>query len=255
MAPKKRRTHNVQLIDYMGNDEKVINAARVSMIPADPNGEYPHDDTRYLEEGQLTEDGRRLIEFLAKSRPIHWTPFAHNVITLRITAPIFVMRQLNRHRIGGDFNEVSRRYVKTQPEYCGLIWRSKPPKSVKQGSGDEFPEMKQEALNHAYDEFIEFVDELYDKFINEYNVAPEQARAMLPASLMTQKYWTGSVFFWANMCRHRIEIHAQKETRKVVMDISHIMMTLYPAVWSELSKHMNFPWEGLDVDLPKPKEE
>ena len=114
----------VALLDHMGSDLSVVNAARVSFSKVSL---------------EMTEADKKLIKYLAKHD--HWTPFAHTSISLRIKAPIFVARQLGKHQVGLVWNEVSRRYVDSEPEYFyPLCWRSKAP-NVKQGSSEEAVEL------------------------------------------------------------------------------------------------------------------
>ena len=90
----------VELIDHMGSDLSVVNAARVSFNK---------------ESKELSDGDTKLIQYLAKHN--HWTPFGHASAQFRIKAPVFVARQLMKHQVGLVWNEVSRRYIKTEPEF------------------------------------------------------------------------------------------------------------------------------------------
>ena len=233
------RRHHVELVEFYGSDAMVVNAARVSH--ASDNA------TRYIVDGdELTEDGQRIIRYMARNK--HWTPFAHVLATFRIVVPIFVANQLKRHVVGVALNEVSRRYVddkKAPPEFATIEWRCRNA-NVKQGSGERFPDYKQEALTNRYYDVIETCMEAYTYLLNECHVAPEQARAVLPMALMTEFYWTGSVAFFARVCGLRIEEHAQAESRWVAEDISRYMVRGFPVSWRALADAEDFPVEGFD---------
>jgi thymidylate synthase (FAD) len=205
----------VKYIDHMGTDKTVVNAARVS---------FDADDSENL----LQTRDHKLIAYLAKHR--HWSPFAHTSIQLKISAPIFVARQLVKHQVGGVWNEVSRRYVSYEPRMFNFESFRGKPLNAKQGSDGviDNPELVVKAL------------EFYDHSVNFYNsllaegVCPEQARMFLPLSSMTDWYWTGSLIFWARVCEQRLDSHAQKETRDIAQQIKDICFDLFPVSWGAL---------------------
>ena len=202
----------VDYVSHMGNDLMVVNAARVSFSK--------HKDT-------LGEDDQKLLGYLAKHR--HWTPFSHPQICLRIKAPIFVRTQLFKHKVGFTENEVSRRYVDDKPEfYTPSAWRGRPTTS-KQGSSEEVIEVSPEWIESLYDDIYEAYYTLL-----ESGVAPEQARMVLPQSMYTEWYWTGSLAAYARMCKQRLDSHAQEETRDVAKEISNIIEPMFPYSWSVL---------------------
>lgn len=185
----------VSLVNYMGSDESVCDAARVS---------FDKNSALYTK-----EQNEKLIKYLAKHN--HWTPFGHVTLSFRIKAPIFVARQLGKHQIGLVWNEVSRRYVDSEPEfYYPLYWRSKAP-NVKQGSSDE--EVELPGPLSPYDA-MKMAFELYRVMLRE-NVCPEQARMILPQNMMTEWIWTGSLAAFARVCKLRLDSHSQKETQEV----------------------------------------
>ena len=111
----------VKLIDKMGSDLSVVNAARVSFANKHEEFDKNHDE--------------RLIKYLAKHN--HWSPFAHCSMQFHIRAPVFVARQMVKHQVGLSWNEVSRRYVDIEPEfYDPVTWRQRSP-DKKQGSLDQ----------------------------------------------------------------------------------------------------------------------
>jgi len=201
-----------ELIDRMGTDLTVVNAARVSF---DKTSEW--ENVHVWEEGMepvLHSGDRRLIEYLAEHN--HWTPFSHVQITMRETVPIFVARQRFKHVVGFTYNEISRRYVDDPPEfYVPDGWR-KSAENKKQGSSDEFvPEGRNETDSDPfwtldYQRFLIRAETLYSNMI-EAGIAPEQARMVLPQSMYTSYYVTGSLSAWARAWQLRSDPHAQME--------------------------------------------
>jgi len=218
---------NVDYVDHMGNDLMVVNAARVSFAK--------HTDT-------FKESDEKLINFLATNK--HWTPFSHPQITLRMKTPIFVARQLFKHKVGMTENEVSRRYVDDVPEFfIPSKWRGRPTNGAKQGSSNE--EVTHmiwwDVIAHipdAVQDLYEQVHVLYTSMINA-GVAPEQARMILPQSMYTEWYWTGSLASYARICNLRLDSHAQSETREVADMINKIIEPLFPYSWKALIQGNN----------------
>jgi thymidylate synthase (FAD) len=107
-------------------------------------------------------------------------------------------------------------------------WR-KAAENVKQGSSDELVEVDQEHINQA----IEVCLTTYDYLITS-GVCPEQARAVIPVCSETTWIWTGSLVFFARVCKLRLDPHAQKETRDVAQAISALIEPLFPVSWAAL---------------------
>ncbi len=210
----------VTLINSMGTDQTVVDAARVSFAKKAEN---------------YTEDqNEKLIGYLARHN--HWTPFGHAQATFHIEAPVFVARQLVKHQVGLVWNEVSRRYVDDTPRFFSPpSWRPRAP-DKKQGSDkhDMIPDMRQ--AWKIYESAIHNISKTY-AILLEMGVAPEQARMVLPQSMMTEWYWTGSLAAWSRVCRLRISDDAQAETEKVAQDISREMKHLFPISWAALEKN------------------
>lgn len=207
----KKTDISVSLIDYMGDDISVVNAARVSF---NKRSEYEH----YIENPTIPEKDAKLIKYLAKHN--HWTPFAHTCLSFRIKAPIFVARQLGKHQVGGVWNEVSRRYVDTEPEfYFPSEWRGKPV-NAKQGSSGVveniwwIPEDSYYSVQEGVKEITQYSLNRYKRMIQE-GVAPEQARMVLPQNTMTEWIWTGSLPFFTRVIALRTDPHTQQETQEV----------------------------------------
>lgn len=222
---------SVQLVDHMGSDLTVVNAARVSF---DKESEW---DFALVNGAQcLSDKDTKLINYLAKHN--HWSPFAHTSIQLRVKAPIFVARQLVKHQVGLVWNEVSRRYVDSEPEfYFPEAWRGRPV-NAKQGSSGVLGFINDcDGMLRPVDivarRVLDPVIDCYNNMI-EQGVAPEQARMILPQNMQTEWYWTGSLMAFARVCRERLAPGAQLETREVAEQIAEIVAPLFPVSWSAL---------------------
>lgn len=219
---------HVDYVSHMGDDLTVVNAARVSFNKESVWEEYDHEGN-----GLLANRDEKLINYLAKHK--HWTPFAHPQITLRIKAPIFIRTQLFKHKVGFVENEVSRRYVKDQPEVYIPQWRSAPTDGAKQGSSDFVSDVW--ISNRATEEYkliIESSFQLYDELIKD-GIAPEQARSVLPQGTYTEWWWTGSLAAYARVYHQRIDAHAQWEVRQYADAIGKIIQPLFPVSWKTLT--------------------
>jgi thymidylate synthase (FAD) len=156
-----------------------------------------------------------------------------------VKAPIFVARQLVKHEYM-PWNEVSRRYVDSEPEfYTPETWRKRAD-NVKQGSSKDVVDLddiyEMEGANGAIflpDELVRACSETYQTLLN-LQVCPEQARMVLPQSMMTEWIWSGSLFAIAKMCRLRLDPHTQYETRLVAELINSDMGALFPVSWKAL---------------------
>lgn len=226
---------------HSGTDLDVVNAARVSFAK---ESQWEHTEwTNVDEEGHKTvvKGGRclghrdaKLIKYLAAHN--HWTPFSHTSITMREDVPVFVARQRFKHVVGFTYNEVSRRYVDETPSfYNPKTWRSRPEGSVKQGSGEDIDEKTGRELCTSYVNAIQTCREVYRDLLAK-GVAPEQARAVLPQSMMTSYYVTGSLPAWARAYKLRIEESAQQEIQELAEQWYHIISPLFPASWEALTR-------------------
>jgi thymidylate synthase (FAD) len=224
------------LVDHMGSDLTVANAARVSF---DKTSEW---ETVTWAQGilKLPDKDAKLIKYLAKHG--HWSPFAHTSIQLRVKAPIFVARQLVKHQVGASWNEVSRRYVDSEPEFWfPKEWRGRPEGSIKQGScGVVEPVDTLHPDGFSFDSYdlCEWAFRHYNNLLDQ-RVAPEQARMILPQNMMTEWYWTGSLMFFARVCKQRLDPHAQQETREVAELIRDCVAPLFPVSWEALMENQN----------------
>ena len=206
----------VTLLDSMGSDLTVTNAARVS---------FSKHHSEFDEQNDT-----KLINYLAKHN--HWTPFAHCFAQFRIKAPIFVARQLVKHQVGLVWNEESRRYIDSEPEFwVPEALRVRPDGSIKQGSGGEHPASSVWAI--AIGANIGQLLKLYKGMLAD-GVAPEQARIVLPLNTHTEWYWSGSLAAFARVCKLRLDPHAQAETREIAECIDKAMRELFPVSWEAL---------------------
>ena len=203
-------------MDHMGSDVTVVNAARVS-FGKKSNNTY------------TTDKDDKLIKYLAEHK--HMSPFGHCFASFHVKAPIFVARQLVKHKFL-RWNEISRRYVDSEPEfYTPNAWRGRS-EDKKQGSGsdlNDFGERLRLGVNAVTSK------KLYTKLLDE-GVCPEQARMVLPQSIMTEWYWSGSLDAFADMCNLRCASDTQAETRLVATQISDRMRKLFPVSWDALVK-------------------
>ena len=219
----------VRLVDHMGSDLSVVNAARVSFAKTSEWDSIP--DVGPLE-GYLQVGDEKLIKYLAKHN--HWSPFGHASMQFHIKAPVFVARQLVKHQVGLVWNEVSRRYVDDEVEfYEPEEWRGKPTNS-KQGSSDEVIDIN--PRNKMIDEYKSLCKSA--KWTYEYllrkGVAPEQARMVLPQAMYTEWYWSGTLYAFARVCNLRCKPDAQVETQMVADQIDKLAEDLFPYSWEAL---------------------
>jgi thymidylate synthase (FAD) len=202
-----KKMMQVTLLDHMGSDLNIVNAARCSFGK---------------KKEIMDKSDEKLIAYLAKHG--HWTPFAHNSIQFHIKAPMFVARQLGKHQVGLVWNEISRRYVDTDPEFYNPdIWRLKA-ENVKQGSSEETVTCDITEYNTSC---LNFYNELLSK-----NIAPEMARMILPQNIMIEFHWTGSLYAFIRICKLRLAKDTQWETRQIAKLISDECKKLFPIAWN-----------------------
>ena len=194
---------NIELIDKMGSDLSVVNAARVSFNK---------------KKSEFEEKDEKLIKYLAEHD--HWSPFGHTTLQFLIKAPVFVARQLVKHQVGLVWNEVSRRYVDTPPEfYVPFIWRGAP-ENKKQGSSEK-------EIEFDITDVVQACKTVYNDMIEE-GIAPEMARMVLPQNMMTEWYWTGSVMAFARVCNLRNKPDSQEETRMITQQMAKHLKDHFP---------------------------
>ena len=208
----------------MGDDLTVVNAARVSFGKKVEALGYTGADGGTMRP-VLHDSDLKLIRYLAKHE--HMSPFGHCFVSFHVEAPIFVARQLVKHKFL-RWNEISRRYVDDGISfYYPDVWRSKAT-DKKQGSGPALVDQEID-LGTTYT----VVAQLYNSLIQK-GVCPEQARMVLPQSTMTEWYWSGSLDAFADMCILRCKDDTQGETRGIAQQISKVMLDLFPNSWQSL---------------------
>jgi len=194
----------VELLEIFGNDEMVVNAARVS---------YGKEAVNYT-----SGENKNLINYLASHG--HTSPFRHPQIQFRITCPIYVERQLFKHQVGLSANSISGRYVDFIDNYYRIEDFRLQSKRSKQGSGQDLEMYDNDAALIIQDAVINYCATAYHELL-QLGVAKEQARTILPLNLNTTFIWTGSLYAYINMFKQRIDRHAQSETREVAMEMLH----------------------------------
>ena len=199
------------LMDYMGSDITVVNAARVSFGKKSSNT-------------YTTDKDDKLIRYLAEHR--HMSPFGHCFASFHVRCPLFVHAQLLKHKFLRA-NTISRRYVDEDPEFfMPKVWRGRSA-NKKQGSEGEVK------TNANVEHFYDTAFKIYKQMLDE-GVAPEQARMILPQATMTEFIWSGSLDAFADMCNLRCASDTQAETRFVATQISDRMRRLFPVSWAAL---------------------
>lgn len=216
----------VTLIDTMGSDLSVVNSARVSFAKES-----------HLRDGLLDQKDSRLLRYLADHG--HWTPFGHTSLSFRVTAPIYVARQLGKHQVGLVWNEVSRRYVDDTPTFDEpKKLRSRPDKSIKQGS-DPTPAKLKKETRKAFRKHSKECLKLYEDLIDQ-GVCPEQARMVLPQSMETEWIWTGNLYAFHNVVEKRLHPTAQQEVRDVAHELQKHLMEAFPEAYKALFYRRGF---------------
>ena len=205
----KKAEISVELVDYMGSDVNVVNAARVSFA-------------KEVKEFDLESD-QRLLNYLAKHG--HWSPFAHTALTVRCKVPLALARQLVKHQVGGSWNEESRRYIDSEPEFWFPQVPHSRPENAKQGCA---------GVNAHSNGWLYYMEEHCERALGFYSdmlksgVAPEEARLILPLNTMTNFVWTGSIMFFHRVWQQRSDSHAQTFAREFAGKLFPALSSIYP---------------------------
>jgi len=210
---------NIELLNHTPDgDLLVVNAARCSF-----DKEHKEFDG---------DKDAKLINYLAREG--HVLPFRHPSATLRITCPIFVLRQLGKHQVGFSWSEVSRRYITGEPKFWTPTDLRTRPENIKQGSVEgDFSWGYERRVITEMKQYQEESVGFYNKLL-EGGVAPEQARAVLPQSMYTTCVVTGTLLGWSHLHKLRTEEHTQVETQQYAKEIGKIMEELFPVSWKAL---------------------
>jgi thymidylate synthase (FAD) len=222
----------VELLDLMGTDLSVVNAARVSF---NKKSYYMYDDDDPSVE-YVSDKDQKLLKYLADHN--HVLPFAHAFLSFRIKAPIFIARQLGKHQVGLAWNEVSRRYVDDEPEFFfPEKWRGKPLNSKQGSTGDFDPNQPEYNLDVWFTSYCAITVENYKELIKN-GLCPEQARMILPQNMMTEWIWSGSLLAFIRVCNLRLDPHTQKETQDVAKQIAYHLDMRFPESWGVCKKYI-----------------
>lgn len=210
---------SVEYVNHMGDDDSVVNAARVS---------FAKDASNYT-----PEQNHRLIQFLAREK--HELPFAHTAITLRCSAPIPQRTHAFKSKVGFVENEESRRYISDRPELFVPEFREAV-KDKKQGSGGLHP--ANESWQTVYSDFCCHALTAYEGMIKD-GVCPEQARYILPQGVMVNWIWTGSLLAYARFYNLRSKPDTQRETQVLAELVGEHMARMFPVSWAALAGGWN----------------
>ncbi len=219
----------VEVIDSLGTDLTVANAARVS---------FGKRKTTW------DKTDARLVRYLAKHK--HFSPFRHLQVQFHIKAPEFAMRQWYKHVVGIEttsssatkdhaWNEISGRYVPVEDFYIPDVWR-KQSDDNKQASAGVMNDLQQKRMSETYNQFMRQVDMAYHRMVKA-GMAKEQARIVLPLSQYTEVYWTASFQAIMNFIELRDESTAQWEIQQYARVIKDLMLEIYPEttkIWSSV---------------------
>lgn len=244
-----------EYIDHMGDDKRVVDVARISFGPLKRETTPEQDASliRFLANGVTSKDREKIIGWLVQGfddqfydpqeaaedlykqirhQAVHWTPFAHTAISLRMKAPIPIRTQCFKHKQGLVENEESRRYISSVPEIFIPEFRQKPEGSIKQGSAGIHPDngkmqmIYSVAAQHALNAYQQLLDA---------DVAPEQARMVLPQGAMVNWIWTGNLLAFANFYNKRSDSYAQGEIQELAKLVRDIVEPLFPVSWNALT--------------------
>lgn len=212
----------VELIDYFGSDDMVVDAARVSFNKKADN--------------YTNEQNAKLIAYLIEHK--HTAPFRHPQLQFRITCPIYVERQLLKHQTGISVNSISGRYVDFSDNYTTITeWREQS-KSSKQGSDKPLPSGDQTTASIIESQIIQTCKQAYNQLIS-LGIAKEQARTILPLNLNTTFIWTGSLLAFIHLCSLRLKPDTQTETRLIVQQMLNQITNIPNNPFQLTLKHFN----------------
>jgi thymidylate synthase (FAD) len=216
----------VRLVDWMGSDLSVVNAARASFAK---------------ESKEMSVQDGRLLEFLVREN--HMSPFRHAFMTFEFKAPLMVARQHWKYVVGSDhtmdsWNESSRRYITMEPEFyipTSEQWRLAPD-NKKQGSGGPIDPWTGSLITQELQDYIKQGEALYSMAMQN-GVAPEQARLFLPAYAMHVVYrWSCSLQSVALFLSQRLAEDSQKEIQDYAKAVSILAMEKFPVSIQLLTK-------------------
>lgn len=198
----------VELLSHFGNDLMVVNVARAS----------------FGKEVQVfSEKDEGLINFLVNHK--HTSPFRHPQLQFRITCPIYVARQLEKHQVGMSLNSISGRYVDFSDSYTEITQFRKQSTNSKQGSAEDLNKWENLQALHIQEDVIEYCKNAYQKLL-ELGVSKEQARTILPLNLNTTFIWTGSLLAFLHVFELRLKTDTQAETREIAREMLSLVQEI-----------------------------
>lgn len=198
--------NKIELLSVFGDDLMVVNAARVSFGK---------------NKKVFDERDEKLIKYLVDHK--HTAPFRHPQLQFRITCPIYVSRQLEKHQVGLSLNSISGRYVDFSDSYTTIKeWRKQSTNSKQGSEGLIENQEKASKLEHSV---IEICKGVYQQLI-DLGVSKEQARTILPLNLNTTFIWTGSLLAFKHLFNLRLKPDAQQETRELVQQMLSLVKNI-----------------------------
>lgn len=245
-----------EYIDHMGNDKRIVDVARISFgtLKRETTPEQDASLIRFLANGVTSKDKDKILKLIVEGidaqyhddpmlvaenfyneirhQAVHWTPFAHTAISLRMKAPIPIRTQCFKHKQGLVENEESRRYISSTPEIFIPEFRMKPEGSIKQGSAGIHSQ--NEFWKGEYSHYTNLCVKLYLRMVDA-GIAPEQARMVLPQGAMVNWVWTGNLLAFANFYNKRSDSHAQGEIQELAALVKEIIEPLFPVSWKALT--------------------
>jgi thymidylate synthase (FAD) len=212
----------IRLVDYLGGDDRIVAAARVS----------------YGKGTKTVREDQKLIQHLLRNE--HMSPFEQVVFTFHVKMPIFVARQWVRHRTA-RINEISGRYSVMEdqfytPEKKSICFQN--PKDRQGRSEDEI--VPPSIVDDVHSMLIESYAESYEKYkkMIDLNISREISRINLPLSLYTQMYWQIDLRNLMNFIQLRLDAHAQAEIREYAIVLAEIVKTVTPFAWEAFDEFM-----------------
>lgn len=214
---------DVRLINLMGSDATAINSARVS---------FNRDQWEGFDDEPLDEKDEKLLSFLIRSG--HTSVHEHSVLTFRITCPLYISKQIMRHRTF-SYNEISRRYTSKNLEFfVPHHFRKQSDKNL-QCSTQEGVEDQIEAFT-IYEQAVKDMKKAYEKLLS-VGVCREQARGVLPNCTYTSFYMTGNLNNWIRFLKLRLDEHAQEEVRVIAQEVERVITDYFPQTMKYMRLH------------------
>lgn len=210
--------HTAVVSDKFTADQMPALAARVSHGNDGKTGDDPEAD-------------RKLMNFLTKHN--HWSVHEHTNVTFKVVAPLFVIREMQRHR-SMNFNEISQRYSSDSvgKMYKPEVWRKQETRN-KQGSAGSISNGDQETADNIMEKSYRESIVGYQKLL-DLGVCREQARILVPVGNFSEMYMTGNMRSWCHFCNLRVAKDAQWEIRQFANCFDELLLEIYPESWGSI---------------------